>query len=673
MLIQEPLINSQVITLAKDYGDQLISTLNNLKSNLQKDSISVFCNGNPECIDSGISGNLLYLLELYKALNDTVYLDVVDEWIEILLNYIDENPTNDYSLYTGRGGFVYLLIQRNSITQDKKLLDECLRIIVPVNQWYLNSEFTTDYFYDGRAGTMLVLIDLYQITREKFLLDYIDAFLNKIIANAKITRNGIFWDAAYEYNLKSSCSFAYGAAGIKYVFKQLNNFCNNEGLAFVINGIDQYSNSCWIENNNNWGDYSREILNAVSLNECKHLHLTGDADLLTPRDKWSWAYGTIGNLGILESAVQNDIILADILNRKISDFNAEPISLFDGLAGLGLFIHNLPDTSDTINEKLEEIKKTVLSKSIEIETSQGLLHGALGGMYFILKSLRPSDQSQDVLNYSLTRFSKEFKFNISLDLLDLFKQCLVKLYPRTISLSNIISPNALSIFLKKSSISDSTDLLSKMPGFITSYLKSTVSPAIYERVFDVFLLETQKVDMLNNEKRSSLQIYLDSLLFQDRILTVLNKPDDWLLMQTVCIADSVKFIRSRWMWSSDRTFSALDKELVKAKEFSNLKDPEGEFNYFFQIFETREVDEASLAPGFDIIMKSFLKPKPLKQVILDVKSYIKNLPEEKWKRLAPPQLNHKKISSINDFLDDVDWIVLKQVKPLIYRDILKIC
>lgn len=673
MLIQEPLINSQVITLAKDYGDRLISTLNNLKLNLEKDSVPVFNNGNLECIDSGISGNLLYLLELYKTSNDAVYLDVVDEWIEILLNYIDKNPTNDYSLYTGRVGFVYLLIQRNSITQHKKLLDECLRIVVPVNQWYLNSEFTTDYFYNGRAGTMLVLIDLYQITREQFLLDYIDAFLSKMISNAKIARNGIFWDAAYEYNLKSSCSFAYGAAGIKYVFKQLNNFCDNEGLAFIIKGIDQYCNSCWIENNHNWGDYSKEILDAVSLDECKHLYLTGDPDFLTPRDKWSWAYGTIGNLGILESAVQDDAILADILNRKISDFNAEPVSLFDGLAGLGLFIHNLPDTSDAINEKLEEIKKAVLNQSIEVETSRGLIHGALGGMYFMLKSLRSSDQSQDVLNYSLTRFSKEFKFNVSLDLLDLFKQCLVKLYPRTISLSNIISPTALSIFLEKSSISDSIDLLAKMPGFVTSYIKSTVSPAIYERVFDVFLLETQKVDMLHNEKRSSLQIYLDSLLSQDRILTVLNKPDDWLLMQTVSISDSVKFIRSRWMWSFDRTFSALDKELVKAKEFSNLKDPEGESNYFFQIFETREVDEASLAPGFDIIMKSFLKPKPLKQVILDVKSYIMNLPEEKWKRLAPPQLNHKKISSINDFLDDVDWIVLKQVKPLIYRDILKIC
>jgi len=672
MTMHEPDMENEIIDLALKYADELMRYLDIRKAKIEQNQFENFHQENLENIDSGVSGQLLYLIELYKKTADIIYLNQIDDWIELLLIYFDKNPTNDYSLYMGRGGFIYLLIKRYSISKERRFIEEGLKLIQPANQWYLTSEFTTDYFYNGKAGTILLMIDLYNLTGEQSLLSYIDEFIRKIISNAKISNNGIFWIAEYEYNIKPSCGFAFGGSGIKYVFEKLTEFCRSHSLDFMIDGIQFYADSCWISDYVNWGAYEREISDEGTLKNYKYLYSNENSRFFKPDDCWSWAFGAIGNIDVLKSPVPREDILINILDNKLINLDKDQFYLFDGLAGLGLFLHNLPFKSEYFNGKLEEIKRHILNYSINLEIENGLMHGKVGCVYFLLKMIGYEKDTGDILNYKISAPSSTSDPHIPIDYVDTLKETLIKNYPRTISLLENVAPDILTQFLEKCSagLFKSVELLSNFPAYITSCFKSISPISADSRIMDVFLLEKRKLDMLEVSKKSNLHAYIESLMFQDKILTLLNKSDEWLLEQTIQINQNVVFIRTKWDWFFQENYFTVRDETIKDIEYFNLKNPAKEYSYLLQIFGNSKVLEFPLLSGLDLLINAFTEPRKVREVVDYSQQFVASLPESEWRKLTSRQLLHKSVHSVNDVISELEWITLKQIKPLIYSNLL---
>ncbi|HEY8894693.1 MAG TPA: lanthionine synthetase LanC family protein, partial [Niastella sp.] len=220
--------NTAIIELAEQYATVLISG-GITKSGYFNSKPVVPCSDllpwhNRENIDSGASGIVLFLIELYKQSANNRYLQLAGEIIDNILAYCRNNDTNNYSLYTGRAGVVYVLLEYWRLTQNDDLIKEALSLIRPCNKGFLNSDHSSDYLYDGRAGTLLVLFCLYQFTKESFLTGYIDQFVTAITGNMQSSADGFYWCAKGELAIRPSCSFAFGTAGIKYVFTQLRKY-----------------------------------------------------------------------------------------------------------------------------------------------------------------------------------------------------------------------------------------------------------------------------------------------------------------------------------------------------------------------------------------------------------------------------------------------------------------
>src|SRR5579872_3650834 len=119
-----------------------------------------------ENIDTGTSGMLLLILDMYQRTQKPSYLAFANDAILRLVEWCRSHPTNNYALYTGRGGVAYLLIRRYMLDGDRSYLHLATELLKPANDRFLHSRYTTDYLYDGRAGTLLVLAYLYRMTGE---------------------------------------------------------------------------------------------------------------------------------------------------------------------------------------------------------------------------------------------------------------------------------------------------------------------------------------------------------------------------------------------------------------------------------------------------------------------------------------------------------------------------
>ena len=75
-----------------------------------------------------------------------------------MLEHCQLHSTNNFSLYTGRGGLIYALLELHSVTNNPQFIESSLELMDTVDQDYLISPYTTDYLYDGRSGTLLVLL-----------------------------------------------------------------------------------------------------------------------------------------------------------------------------------------------------------------------------------------------------------------------------------------------------------------------------------------------------------------------------------------------------------------------------------------------------------------------------------------------------------------------------------
>jgi len=673
-------IDAGILDLAAKYGDHLSkSDLGALGSQsfeaYQHANTGMLKWNNPENLDSGVSGIVLFLIELYKQTKEAKYLEIIDNSISHLVAYCKNNPTNNYSLYTGRGSVVYVLMQRYFTNGDRSLLKKSIELIKPANQEYLQSKYTSDYLYDGRSGTLLLLLHLYLLTREEFLAEYINQFTEKIIGNANLSSNGVYWTSKDEINLGPSCGFAYGAAGIRYVLNELNHYSQNAALDFVIAEADKFIASCWQPKMQNWPDFRKDVLGKDTLKKYKKAYLSGDKTLFAPNDDVCWANGSIGVMFALSGNIESKKVeqLNDKLAELVGNGEIAPNSLFGGLAGLGLY---LLDTRGDVNDnELQKIIFRILNKltpaSHKINMQGGLLHGELGSMYFLLKAIGIEDKSENILFpfFNNKANDKLVALTLNIDLPRVRKTLLSKIYTRSVFMLENLAPAALNAHFA-SGVSNVNEIV-RFIYFIKHQLPQQTSAAVYERLKDLFQLETSKYEFTYAERETPLQLFLDDLLYQERILVDLNREGEWLKQQSLTVAGKLKSVHTKWDWSYLDHFEPMRNRNTHEKLLKNMEQAPAQYEYIFQYSGKYGVVEVFLVKALNLVLHRFDQPKTVGQAMMEINYYIKSLPEPAMDAFLK-DVGAFKSSTTADFLVKLDKMVLDQVRPLIYRNMLSI-
>ncbi|WP_340203686.1 lanthionine synthetase LanC family protein [Ascidiimonas sp. W6] len=630
----------ELFNIAQNYGEALIEHIaKNAKNKwwveASANQPSMKCD-NPENIDSGNSGVLLFLVELYLFTKNKKYLDFIIEYTNILIERCENTPTDNYALYNGRSGLVFLLISIYYLTEEEVYLEKACKVLKNTSIKFLRSEHTSDFFYDGRSGVLLITYQLYCLTRKPFLLKLCKDLLHKVIDNSILTENGLSWKNKEEINIKNSCSFGYGASGIKYVLEQINQTKACESLDLIISQIANYQESCWINNYNNWGDYRKDLWSKNDFLNLKEKYKKEEFKLI-PKDNLTWAFGFSGIYGSGLSNFGNSNLKIHTLITSLENYS---LNLYNGVGGMGLCFSN-PTQQRHI---LSYLKSKLLNTNVSFEG--GLFHGNMGAYYTLLKTSNPSEEKNLHILFPKVNSSNsavEIKALV-LDKKEILNKLLSRKYKRTIKLLEECMPKELANFYKNME-QNACSVLESFDIFLDTKVLSNSNNSYLALLVDVINFERKRCDYATLDKPMVANYFKEHLYYLD-LLKSLRNSDEWLLDQKLKISDQTKIIKTKWNWC-----------LGDQKITDNLVLPAKDFETCIKIERDTRVTEIELN-SLKIVLDQFNDFKEVKDALESVKRNSNSL----LKKYNPTDKER--------FLGRIDYLFIENVRKLIYHKIL---
>ncbi|WP_375181516.1 lanthionine synthetase LanC family protein [Chryseobacterium sp.] len=329
------------------------------KNNKQKLEEQYLISDNIENIEYGITGYLFFLLEYHKIYNKPELLDIIETHSLSLISYCDHSATANYSLYTGRGGVAYFLLELYKTSPQNIYLDNCLKILKESEKEFFHSEYTSDYLLDGRAGVLFILINLFTKNESKETEEMINNYLQKIINNSIFTPNGLSWISKEEINIENSCDFARGSLGILFVLRYIHAISKNENIKFysaqaekyIKNFINKEKEEINLENYLFISDIEKRFILKINSNKENYIRILDGLLEMNEKEEFE------KNLAFL-------MTLSPSLCNDFSEF----------------FYHR-----DNFKEELAQYETMLQDLDEYVDLEFGLINGKIGQLYLIMK------------------------------------------------------------------------------------------------------------------------------------------------------------------------------------------------------------------------------------------------------------------------------------------------
>lgn len=633
-------MKEKILALAQKYADEIGRNINKEPD---------------ESIETGLCGNLLFLVELYHHTAEPALLQLLEKGSALLLDRIKSVASFNWSLFTGRAGSIYALLHVYFINRDEKLIDAILEMAKEDQQEFLSSDYVADFLYDGRAGALLVLFNLHWITGREFLTPLINKYIAAILDRATYTNKGMCWKRHEEVSLRPSCGMAFGVSGIQYVFSVINAGCHSKELGFVLKAINSYRNNCWVQDFENWGNYERGIRSAEELEWYTEAYRNGQPAIFEPLDDLFYQRGMCG---VLMAGEHEKKLNAFISKFHQIDLSSQDIDLSNGLPGVGMLLW-LTDQQKEGTALLNEITTTVFDK-VTANVNAGyidlrLMKGDLGALYFLLKVMGDHKSRENIL---CPFFDNDFPGQLPGNWLQLEegaarKKMLAKTFYRSIGILEVAMPDLLNNYcIHNYTDNDITRFSEYLEGII-----ATMPPnANTSLLADAFDFEKRKYDFFSAEKRTGLQFYLDKLAVRDKSLEFLSQPDDLICACKIGMNDQFLIVSTKRNWS----FYKATK-----KEGAGL-GPDQDSEYLLYYSAEMEMVEARLN-FMSIVIHQFDTPQFIGSVIDDLKLMLRSLPE-------PVLIGYAAVvgsTTAQDFMARIDYLLLIFIKQMVYDGFLE--
>ena len=545
-----------------------------------------------ESIYSGVSGIVLFFLELFKQTGDTRFKEAAQQGMEWVVNYCREKPTTNFALLTGRMGISYTLLQMHSSFADMGYLEKALTLAKPCLSAPEDPKDPNriDDFINGTSGTILGLLHLHAASKETWILEALDRYIAVLLKRTYQSKTGLYWDRSL-YNISGLCGFSHGASGIGYVFLELGHYFQNDTFVKLMEQAFLYERFRYNLHKKfkNWPDLRKGIYTEQDFKEHRDAFLAGDMEFFTSgADMNAWCHGAAGiglarlrayqllkNPLYLEEAriAMEKTALTDLANLDIE----RGYILCHGSGGNAeLFLYAYQVLDDP--QYLEQAKQvaanalTAYSKyrrylpgfhSIETEEDTSLFMGNAGVGYFLLRVRDPLHVPSlliPTLDTNTSRpaaapaqsaqFTAEYPA-ISISMTRLMEQLLEKVFPRTLLVCKTLLPEPLNAFLNTTTLNPNDDRLSlndSFAAFVETQLP-LLPEAKKEILSDVFEVEAEVLRM-EKENVSDTLLNIKYQVRKTEAEQLLEKGKEALLNRVLVLDPANRLTYTLWNWYS---------------------------------------------------------------------------------------------------------------------------
>jgi hypothetical protein len=404
-----------------------------------------------ENIYSGVSGIVLFFIELYKQTFNTIYLPVIRKGSNWLRNSNIDGTLIGTSFSTGTTGVAFALLHADIILGSHSNSDRIEEIIFECDKGL--SHISVDDYLVGRAGTVLGLLHILAINNSKSALDKLKLLVWQLLYKINVGPQGLFWDRN-KNSTKGLCGFSHGASGLAFVFNELAFFFDNKLFKWLAEQAFLYEEFYYNKELNEYPDFRKGIYSKDDYDDHYNALISKNSSFFNvPRYMSAWCHGSPGiGLARLRSfeLYQNNCDFnyfesALEVCRKSSYLNLPSYTFCHGMFGnLSLVLESYKfRQNQTDLRQIENIARVAIeSVKCGLEYASGyprspkedlsMFMGSAGIGYFLLQLCRP----YEVLNLLCPIIDKRNIYNFSMDEFnhEVFEGILFsKSFPRTYS------------------------------------------------------------------------------------------------------------------------------------------------------------------------------------------------------------------------------------------------
>jgi hypothetical protein len=670
-------LRTRVANEAIRIGEWLLSLAKKDSSGMWWDTLNMDMERNiswhaSESIYAGVSGIVLFFLELHKLTAEPKYMTAASEGMHWVVNYCEKNPNNYYSFFTGRMGVPYTLLKMTEATGENHWTEKALEIARPCTS-FLELPYLMGDLINGSAGTVLGLLHLHAATGETWILTTIDAFVKRLIHSAHQGPKGFYWDRS-DKNISGLCGFSHGAAGIGWVFLELGHYFRNEAFFRISQQAFLYESHFYDETFKNWQDLRKGIYNDEDEEAHRKAFMENDPDFFTiGSDMNAWCHGAAGiglsrlrayelfknnnpsdddNHNYNYKLWEQDITRAIEKTTRTDIENKAGNPLFILCHGRGGNAELFLKAYEIFNEKKYLALAEILArKALDYRNETGnylsgyrdagkeedtsLFMGTSGIGYFYLRLLAPHETPSIMIpTVNATIKSNEILSThsfITISPLDIPKQLLKKYFRRTLIIAEKCIPEALTDFFDNIRLDINTKTIPLIQSFRTFMEKTipSIPPGEQHCLSDIFVLEREKVKMDAAIVSHSL-LNIKEKILNKRARKLIETDTDTFLDLTLILEPEICIATTDWNWNAENESEwgnnfNLEPDtyplLLKPTPFGIMEEPLSPLSYtILDAFEKgRQVEEArketidafeSLTPG----QENMLTDKIIEQI-----------------------------------------------------------
>ncbi|SNS78068.1 Lanthionine synthetase C-like protein [Ekhidna lutea] len=200
-------------------------------------------------LSSGVSGKVLFYLDLYLSTGEQQYLDEAIIGCEYLVDELPQNVEdaksirNGTSLYGDISGSAFILMETYKLTQEEKWKTSVLHCLSLLDSMSIQPDGRYwNNFNDvlvGSAGTGLLLLYLYDELDDPKALQIAKEAAESLEQRAVRNQDSIYWhlNQNNSFNLPN---FSHGASGIGYFYARLYETTNDEHYLNISRQVAKY-------------------------------------------------------------------------------------------------------------------------------------------------------------------------------------------------------------------------------------------------------------------------------------------------------------------------------------------------------------------------------------------------------------------------------------------------
>lgn len=586
------------------------------KKNKQKLEEQYLISDNIENIEYGITGYLFFLLEYHKIYNKPKLLNIIEKHCLSLIAYCDSTATANYSLYTGRGGVAYFLLELYKTSPQNIYLENCQKILKESEKEFFHSEYTSDYLLDGRAGVLFILINLYAKTGTTEVEVMINNYLEKIIDNSVLTSYGISWVSKEEISVENSCDFGRGSLGILFVFRYMYAISKNENILFFNAQIEKYIKS-----------FIHKKKEEINLKDCSFISDTEKRYILK-----------------INSDKKNYIrILNLLLEMNEKEKFEENLDLLISLSPS--LRNNFSEIFYHIVDAKEELTgyEAILQSLVEnVDLESGLIQGKTGMLYIIMKYNVPVRENiVENQNYNLC-------LDISLKEDFIFQ----KQYPKFYYFTKTNFPAVYNAILKN--VKEGKDNL------ISDIISIINQNSYSELLKDLLFFEESKNQFKNiMDKEDNLTRISKIVSYRNSVFDQVESLGKSIFEVPIRLGSKRTIINTKWDWSSNDIYRHTQNIIQPPASFTVLLIP---------VCDSRISDVGEIFMQIEgLLLQSFVTPKTIKMVTEEFKYFCLSQPEEVLDTIITYTFSKDR----EEFIRRLDYLVVSTVKNFIYNGCLE--